>query len=270
MIAAIMEPHNGDCHSPHRSSPVVTAPPASGASRPGYTGGTRRLNALRRRRRQRRHASPTAMAPCARFVGHVARARHVDRHPHAPRRRAAHLNRCALRPQRSWYVTPIMAPPWPDLIGVWVGLLVGMLLIVALEVPAVWPVLDRPRTGAHDAVSLPLDDRDLEDDPPSALARRTTGALDLPPATIEGHAAVIFPHHWPFRYVVRPQRFCRKFSSEVIYGMISLRDRWWQERGKDDAGELQGCPFPTGYYSDGCTVVCGVSLELSACRRTDG
>src|SRR5215831_9352864 len=65
-------------------------------------------------------------------------------------------------------------------------------------------------------------------------------------------------------------RFCRKFSSAVIDGMISLRDRWWQERGKDDAGKLQGGPFPTGYYSDGCTGVCGVSLELSACRRTDG
>src|SRR5215510_13587500 len=194
MIAAIMEPHDGDCHSPHRSSPVVTAPPASGASRPGYTGGTRRLNALRRRRRQRRYASPTALAPCARFVGHVERARHVDQHPHAPRRRAAHPNRRALRPQRSWHVTPIMAPPWPGLIGVWVGLLVAMLLIGGLGVPAAWPALNWPCTSAPEAVSALLDDRDLEDDPPSALARRTAGVLGRPPTPLEGHATVMSPH----------------------------------------------------------------------------
>src|SRR5262249_44835496 len=128
MIAAIMEPHDGDCHSPYRSSPVVTAPPASGASRPGCTGGTRRLNVLCRRTRRRRHAYLTVLAPRAGLAGHVARVRHVDQRPYAPRRRAAHLNRRPLRPQRSWHATPIMGPPWPDFLGVWVGLLAGMLL----------------------------------------------------------------------------------------------------------------------------------------------
>src|SRR5262249_44969111 len=131
--------------------------------------------------------------------------RHVDQRPYAPRRRAAHLNRRPLRPQRSWHATPIMGPPWPDFLGVWVGLLAGMLLIAALGVPAAWPALDWPRTSAHEAVSALLDDRDLEDDPPSVLARRTAGVLGRPPAPLEGHAAVIFPHYWPSRYVVRPQ-----------------------------------------------------------------
>jgi hypothetical protein len=49
--------------------------------------------------------------------------------------------------------------------------------------------------------------------------------------------------------------FCRKFSSAVIYGMISLRGRWCQERGSDDAGELQGRPFPAGDHSHGRALV---------------
>src|SRR5262249_25994875 len=83
------------------------------------------------------------------------------------------------------------------------------LLLAGLGVLAPWPALDRPRTSAPEAVSPLLDDRDLEDDPPSALARQTTGVLGLPPATIEGHAAVMSPHHWPFRYVMRPQLLTR-------------------------------------------------------------
>ena len=33
------------------------------------------------------------------------------------------------------------------------------------------------------------------------------------------------------------------FSSEVMYGMISLHGRWWQARGRDDGGALQRAPM---------------------------
>src|SRR5215813_867403 len=72
------------------------------------------------------------------------------------------------------------------------------------------------------------------------------------------------------RSYVKCEGFCRKFSSAVIDGMISFRGRWWQERGGDDAGELQGSPFPTGDHSHGRALVCGLPLELSACGRTHG
>ena len=41
-------------------------------------------------------------------------------------------------------------------------------------------------------------------------------------------------------------------------------------RESDDGDELQGGPFPTRYHSHGRALVCGVSLKLSACRRTAG
>src|SRR5215471_1450685 len=42
------------------------------------------------------------------------------------------------------------------------------------------------------------------------------------------------------------------------------------ERESDDGDQLQGGPFPTRYHSHGRALVCGVSLKLSACRRTAG
>jgi len=115
-----------------------------------------------------------------------------------------------------------MGPPELALIRVWVGLLVGFLVLAGPGVSAAWPALDRPRTSGDDAVSPRLDDRDaasprlddrdLEDDPPAALARRTTGVLGLSPATIEGHAAVMSSHCWPSRYLVRPQLLTRLSS----------------------------------------------------------
>jgi hypothetical protein len=193
MIAAIMGPHNGDSHSPHRSSPTVVAPPSYGAQR--Y-----------------RPVDRTALTPRAGLAGHVARVRHVDQRPHVPRRRAARLNRRALKPQRSWHAISIMGPPELGLILVWVGLLVGCLVVAGPRVSAAWPALDRARTSGDDAASPLLDDRDLEDDPPAALARPTTGVLGLSPATIEGHAAVMSSHCWPSRYLVRPQLLTRLSS----------------------------------------------------------
>jgi hypothetical protein len=102
-----------------------------------------------------------------------------------------------------------MGPPELGLIRVWVGLLMGLLVLAGPGVSAAWPAFDRPRTSAYDAVSPLLDDRDLEDDPPSALTRQTMGVLSLPPATIEGHAAVMSSHCWPSRYLVRPQLLTR-------------------------------------------------------------
>jgi hypothetical protein len=190
MIAAIMEPHNGDSHSPHRSSPTVVAPPSYWAQR-------------------HRPVDRTALTPRAGLAGHVARVRHVDQRPHVPRRRAARLNRRALKPQRSWHAISIMGPPELGLIRVWVGLLVGFLVLAGPRVSAAWPALDRPRTSGDNAVSPLLDDRDLEDDSRAALARRTTGVLGLSPATIKGHAAVMSSHCWPPRYFVRPQLLTR-------------------------------------------------------------
>src|SRR6266508_1276889 len=64
--------------------------------------------------------------------------------------------------------------------------------------------------------------------------------------------------------------FCRKFSFELISGMISCGDSGCQERESDDGDQLQGGPFPTRYHAHGCALVCDVSFKLSACRRTDG
>src|SRR5215813_4577113 len=63
---------------------------------------------------------------------------------------------------------------------------------------------------------------------------------------------------------------CRKFSLEAICGMVSPGNSPFKEKESDDGGELQGGPFPQGYYPDGCALVCSVSLELSAYRRIDG
>jgi hypothetical protein len=61
--------------------------------------------------------------------------------------------------------------------------------------------------------------------------------------------------------------FCRKFSFESISGMLPRHDFGRQERESDDGGQLQGSPFPTGNHSHGRALVCGLPLELSACRR---
>ena len=111
----------------------------------------------------------------------------------------------------------------PGLVGVWVELPVGMLLIGGLGVPVACPARDRPRTRACDVVSLRLDDRDLEDDPPSALARRTTAARGRPPATIEGHAAVMSPHRWPSRYLLRPQLLTRRSPLPMGRELLCIR-----------------------------------------------
>src|ERR687887_2327529 len=42
------------------------------------------------------------------------------------------------------------------------------------------------------------------------------------------------------------------------------------QRESDDGDQLQGGPFSTRYHSHGRALVCGVSLKLSACRRTAG
>src|SRR5262245_26098416 len=66
------------------------------------------------------------------------------------------------------------------------------------------------------------------------------------------------------------ERFCRKFAFETICAMVSPDDPPCIERESDDGDQLQGGPFPTRCYSHGRALVCGVSLELSACRRTPG
>src|SRR5215510_5692778 len=65
-------------------------------------------------------------------------------------------------------------------------------------------------------------------------------------------------------------RLCRKFSLEAICGMVSPDDPWHKEKESDHDGELQGGPFPQGYYPDGCALVRRVSLELSPYRRING
>jgi hypothetical protein len=112
-----------------------------------------------------------------------------------------------------------MGPPELGLIRVWAGLLVGLLVLAGSGVSTACLALDRPRTSGDDAVSSLRDDRDavssLRDDcdleyhPSVALARPTTRGLGLSPATIEGHAAVMSSHCWPFRYFVRPQLLTR-------------------------------------------------------------
>src|SRR5262249_9218806 len=71
---------------------------------------------------------------------------------------------------------------------------------------------------------------------------------------------------------IAPQepRLCRKFAFGMICAMVSLGDLQCTERESNDGDQLQGGPFPTRYHSHGCTLVCGVSLKLSACRRTTG
>jgi hypothetical protein len=183
MLVAVMETCNGSRHSHHLLHPPVAAAPASGASRSGCAGGTRRLDDLGLRTRRRRHSHLPALSPRAGLAGHVERSRHVDRCPRATQRQAVRLNRWPPRPQQSRPAMPLMRPPGPGLVWVWLGLLVGTLVLAWPGVLAAWPAVDRPRTSRPEAVSPLLDDRDLEDDRPSALTRRTT-ALGLPPATI--------------------------------------------------------------------------------------
>jgi 2-methylisocitrate lyase-like PEP mutase family enzyme len=64
--------------------------------------------------------------------------------------------------------------------------------------------------------------------------------------------------------------FCRNFSLGAICSMFSLHDQRCIMRENDDGDQLQGSPFSPGYHADGCTLVGGLSVELSACRRTDG
>src|SRR5262245_47061833 len=52
--------------------------------------------------------------------------------------------------------------------------------------------------------------------------------------------------------------------------MVSPDDLPCTERESDDGDQLQGGPFPPRCYSHGRALVCGVSLELSACRRAPG
>ena len=276
MIAAVMELHHACSHSHHLSYPPVAAPPASGASRPGCAGGPRRLDDLRLRTRRRRHSDFTALSPRAGLAGHLERPRHLDRGPRATRRRASRLNRRPLTPQRSWPATPIMGPPWPGLVRVWVGLLVGILVMVGPRVPAVWPASVRPRTRVHDAVSPRLDDRDLEDDPPSALMRRTTAARGRPPATLEGHAAVTPTQRWPSRYLLRPQLLTRRAplpmgrdlrasiqggerGSPVVAPLLPTRAPWLCGSAPQESRLRRGGDIP-GAVDDGCG-------HPSRCRR---
>jgi hypothetical protein len=96
----------------------------------------------------------------------------MDQRPHALQRRAARLNRRALKPQRSWHAISIMGPPELGLIRVWVGLLVCLLVLAGSGVSTAWLALDRPRTSGDDA-------------------------------------AVMSSHCWPSRYFVRPQLLTR-------------------------------------------------------------
>src|SRR5215471_8735625 len=52
--------------------------------------------------------------------------------------------------------------------------------------------------------------------------------------------------------------------------MVSPSDLWCTERENNDGDQFQGSPLSAGYYSDGCALVCGLPLELPACRRTPG
>ncbi len=204
MLGAVMDTFNGSRHSHHLSQSPLAAAPASGARRPGCAGGTRRFDDLRLRTRRRRHSRLPALAPRAGLVGRGEQSRHADRGPRATRRRAVRLNREPLRPRPSWAAMPRMRPLGPGLVWVELGLLVGTLVRAWPGVSAARPVVDRPRTSMPEAVSPRLDDRDLEDDRPSALTRWTT-ALGLPPATIAGRAAITPNHCWPSCHLMRPQ-----------------------------------------------------------------
>ena len=61
---------------------------------------------------------------------------------------------------------------------------------------------------------------------------------------------------------------CRKVAFETIGAMVSPDDLRCAERENDDGDQLQGSPFSAGYYADGGAVVCRLSLERPACRRT--
>src|SRR5215831_21215274 len=61
---------------------------------------------------------------------------------------------------------------------------------------------------------------------------------------------------------------CRKFVFGMICAMVSPGDLPCTERESGDGDQFQGGPFPTRYHSHGRALVCGVSLKLSACRRT--
>ncbi len=192
MLAAVMDTFNSSRQMHRLSHPPVAAAPASGARCPGCAGGTRRLDDLRRRRRRRRHSHLRTLPPGAGLAGHVERSRHVDRCPRATRRPAVGLHRWPPRAQQSWAAMPLMSPLGPGLVRV------GLVLAWP-GVSAAWPGVDRLRPSMPGAVSRLLDDRDLQDDRPSALTGRTT-ALGLPPATIDGGAAITPTHCWPCSY----------------------------------------------------------------------
>src|SRR5882724_11482256 len=197
MLAAIMEWQNVSRDSSDVLHPAVATPPASGASRPGCTGGSVRLDDFRLRAWRGRYPDLPALSPRTGLAGHVERPGQVDRRPRASRRRAARLNRQPPRPQRSWPAMPLRSPPWPAFVWAWVGLLAGTLGLAWPGGPAAWPARDRPRPSAPAAVRPRLEDRDLEADHPSALMRRTTAARGRPPAIIDGHAAITPTHRWP-------------------------------------------------------------------------
>ena len=71
-------------------------------------------------------------------------------------------------------------------------------------------------------------------------------------------------------YCPHSQWLCRKFSFEPIWGMLTRGDSRGTARESNDGAMLQGGPFPPGDHSHGRALVCGVSLKLSACRRTPG
>jgi hypothetical protein len=179
-----METFNGSRRSHHLSHPPVAAAPASAANRLGCAGGSQSLDDLGLRTRRRRHSHLPALSPRASPAGHVERSRHVDRCPHATRRQAVRLNRWPPRPQQSWPAMPLPRPPWPGRVWVWLGLLVGTLVLAWPGVSAAWPAVDRPRTSMPEAVS-PLLALPLSDEAPIAHPPLTSplgeGPLDLHP-----------------------------------------------------------------------------------------
>jgi transposase-like protein len=52
--------------------------------------------------------------------------------------------------------------------------------------------------------------------------------------------------------------------------MIARRVLGCQKRESDDGDQLPGSSLPKGYHSHRCALVCGIFLELSACRSTLG
>src|SRR5262245_7560215 len=75
-------------------------------------------------------------------------------------------------------------------------------------------------------------------------------------------------HHSLTRKIIeKSSGLCRKFAFETVCAMVSPGDLRCAERENDDGDQFQGSTFSAGYYSDGGTVVCRLSLELPTCRR---